>query len=193
MKIVEGILSNTPAKPHTGLVGMLFSHRRALDASYSLTHSSRVECQSMARALIEALGGTQGEDGQWVVDTASMQPLRSNPADNEVIQRLFRIEERFETERETIGGVFRAAMEDVGTRLKTLDPRIADVALRLDTLASNFAAHIEGSLKRKASDESTIQRLLERNVELEKTVEELAAAVSRMENRAKPGPKPRQA
>lgn len=66
MKITEGFISDIPSKPSTGLVSLLAKHRIQLDPSFNL-RAGRGKLLALARALIEALGGKQGEQG-WEVD-----------------------------------------------------------------------------------------------------------------------------
>ena len=62
MKIKEGEISELPSKPSTGFVSLLAKHRMQLDPSFNL-RSGRAQLQAFARAIIEALGGKQGEEG----------------------------------------------------------------------------------------------------------------------------------
>lgn len=62
MKIKEGEISEIPSKPSTGFVALLAKHRIQLDPSFNL-RSGRAKLQALARAIIEALGGKQGDDG----------------------------------------------------------------------------------------------------------------------------------
>jgi BMFP domain-containing protein YqiC len=66
MKITAGFISDIPSKPSTGLVSLLAKHRIQLDPSFNL-RAGRGKLLALARALIEALGGKDGENG-WEVD-----------------------------------------------------------------------------------------------------------------------------
>lgn len=68
MKIFEGNISAIPSKPHTGLVGILAKHQMALNPSYNLQANLK-DLHALARSIIEALGGKQGENG-WEVEIA---------------------------------------------------------------------------------------------------------------------------
>lgn len=200
-QISSGEIANPP-RPASGLLGLIIKHREALEPGNRIGGNAAVQLLALSRALVEALGGQKGDDGQWRVE------IGGGAAGN--LERLFdvvgRLEQRFEVERETMGGVFRAAMEDVGARLRTLESGGGE-APAVSTLPS--MEHFHGLHERLLALESVVAtpiedittgglelqpdpRILElerRNADLEKIVEELAVTVTKMENRAKPGPK----
>lgn len=250
MKLIAGELSNTPSRPHTGLVGIMIRHREQLEHGSKITGSAAVQLLATARAIVEALGGKQ-VDGQWEVDLphSIINEVRWNSGPMETIFDTFRnaldgldarlsslaadgdasianlinreipwkagvenhlahleleldvvkeapgyaarladLEARVYHERDVQDGAFLRTMGQAGDRFERLESRLA---------ALENPPHGE-LITLEAVHDNRIELLIQRNADLERTVEELAAAVTRLEaavarieTRAKPGPKPK--
>lgn len=153
MKIVEGKFSPTPAQPHTGLLGILIRHREAIEPNNKIMGNAAGQMLALARAIIEGLGGKL-VDGQWEVEIGGTSTIHL------VSDQLAEMTEQV-----------AAYLEKIEAQSRAFEERLE----RLETPVHGELITMEGI------EDPRIAVLEQRNADLEKVVEDLAAAVAKLE------------
>lgn len=138
MRLFEGTISDLPAQPSTGFVALLAKHRTAIDPSFNL-RAGKLALHALARAIIEALGGKQGNDG-WEVDLSVFDLDVTLGAANQKVEaleaRVAELEELLTAVPKLNGGELQGLVENLRGAMMQQEQVIASLLSRLERLES---------------------------------------------------------
>lgn len=183
MKIIEGQFSPTPSRPHTGLLGILIKHREQLEPGNKITGNAASQLLALSRAIIEGFGGERVGDGanaQWEVEIGGTAD-RIDPA--KVAEAILQVQ--------TYVDKMSGYLDRVQSRISSLEEAEAARMSGIQEMSAELREQqpdprIDLLEQQNAKLQSALDVAVLRLADAEKTVDRLAADMSRLEASLRP-------